>query len=83
MEPTALAYDPRRYQVMPFNKVVSRQSSTGSDLARNDLLRMYDMYKQHPNLMINPKSIQHNIARQSFNAKYRDMGLRQIDDKHI
>jgi len=44
---------------------------------------MYDLYKQHPNLLVNPMTAQHSLGRQSFNAKYRDVGLRQMDDKHI
>jgi len=76
MEEGTLAEDSRRYQILEYEQLAARQSAAGGEMSRADLLRMYDLYKQHPNLLVNPMTTQHSLGRQSFNAKYRDIGLR-------
>jgi len=83
MEEGSLAEDSRRYQILEYEQLAARQSSTSGEMNRNDLLRMYDLYQQHPNVLVNPMSAKHSLGRQSFNTKYRDIGLRQMDDRHI
>lgn len=61
---------------MEYERLATRQSSASGEMSRADLLRMYDLYKQHPNLLVNPMTAQHSLGRQSFNSKYRDIGLR-------
>mmetsp|Transcript_21990 Transcript_21990/g.34140 ORF Transcript_21990/g.34140 Transcript_21990/m.34140 type:complete len:102 (+) Transcript_21990:147-452(+) len=49
----------------------------------DSVIKVYDMWKENPNLLFNPKKLKHSYAKQSFNRNFQDIGLRQVDDHTI
>lgn len=80
--------EPRRYQVKTVNQelpIFNQQGPRGQrQLTDNEqAIRLYELCKSNPSIMLNPSSTKHQIGRQSMNVVYNEVGDRQVTDAHI
>ena len=51
--------------------------------SRDELCKTYDLWKERPNLQIDPSSFNMNLTRNTFNAKYSKQGHKNLRDSYL
>lgn len=51
--------------------------------SQEDLRKTYYMWKEKPNLLIEPNTFKMNITRDTFNSKYKNQGYKPIKDSYF
>jgi hypothetical protein len=79
-----LVGQPRRYQVASANKQLPLFQGPRPALPVTDneqAAKLYELAKANPNVTVNPANTKYAFGRQSMNAKYQDIGERQVGDQ--